>query len=243
MTLINLQIHAIFGTKDCTRSIERAWRGRIARVHTRITVSSTISDIAMARVKRRITRGRQGHSLDHFQSLSPDAIDRLRLLDQLAARIAAIREELAGGRAVVCFLGHLGNWEVLGFLMAVLGYRTDVFPGFYVRDTGLPVPWRVDKPEEVAAVARRQVHLGLRQGVVVANPVPEADEMDRALHDATLRSGLDELHRRGITGKDVTPFLLGWFHEQTAGASLAANVALVRSNARLAAERAEAENG
>ena len=69
---------------------------------------------------------------------------------------------------------------------------------------------------------------------MVANPVPEADEMDRALHDETLRNGLGELHRRGITGKDVTPFLLGWFHEQTQGASLATNVALVLANAELA---------
>jgi pseudouridine-5'-phosphate glycosidase len=71
--------------------------------------------------------------------------------------------------------------------------------------------------------------------VVVANPIAREAEMDRELHDRTLESGLSEVARRGVTGKDVTPFLLGWFHEQTEGASLAANVALVLDNAALAA--------
>ncbi len=77
--------------------------------------------------------------------------------------------------------------------------------------------------------------LGLRQGMVVANPIREVDEMDHAQHQAVLESGLAEVARQGIAGKDVTPFLLGWFHEQTEGASLTANIALVLSNAVLAA--------
>lgn len=120
--------------------------------------------------------------------------------------------------------------------VAVLGFRTDTFPGFYIRDTGLPVPWRVEGPAEVAKVMDRRDALALRQGIVVANPIHEADEMDHVLHQRTLTSGLAAAEHQAVRGKDVTPFLLAWFHEQTKGASLAANVALVRSNARLAAE-------
>ncbi len=124
--------------------------------------------------------------------------------------------------------------------VTVLGFGTDVFPGFYVRDTGLPVPWRVDTAEEVAAIMGQRDLLGLRQAVVVANPIDEAHEMDAEQHRTVLEAGLAEVEKRGITGKDVTPFLLGWFHEETGGASLAANVALVLSNAALAARIASA---
>ena len=127
-------------------------------------------------------------------------------------------------------LERLESWSV-----PVVGYRTDAFAGFYVRDSGVRVPWRVESAEEVAAMMRYRDSLGLSQGVVVANPIDPADEMDPDLHQRTLSAGLDEVSRLGITGKDVTPFLLGFFHEQTHGASLAANVALVLANAGLAA--------
>jgi pseudouridine-5'-phosphate glycosidase len=139
----------------------------------------------------------------------------------------------AGVKSILDVPATLERLESLS--VPVLGFGTDAFPGFYVRDTGLPVPWRVDTTDEVVAVMRHRDLLGLRQGIVVANPVAAADEMHRALHDATLESGLAEVARRGITGKDVTPFLLGWFHEQTHGVSLATNVALVIGNATLAA--------
>jgi pseudouridine-5'-phosphate glycosidase len=77
---------------------------------------------------------------------------------------------------------------------------------------------------------------------VVANPIPDGREMDRDLHDRTLAEALTALHERGISGKDVTPFLLAWFHEHTGGASLAANVALVLANAELAAAIATASS-
>ena len=124
--------------------------------------------------------------------------------------------------------------------MPVLGYRTDRMPGFYVRDTGLPVPWRVDSPDEVAAVIHAREALALPQGLVLAQPVGAQVEMDAGLHDRTLAEGLAEVARRGVTGKDLTPFLLGWFHEHTGGASLAANVALVLANAELGAHVATA---
>lgn len=140
----------------------------------------------------------------------------------------------AGVKSILDVPATLERLESLS--VGVLGFRTDTFPGFYIRDTGLPVPWRVEGPAEVAAVMAQRDRLGLRQGVLVANPIHADDEMDHALHQTTLESGLAAADETGVKGKDVTPFLLAWFHEQTAGASLAANVALVRSNARLAAE-------
>ncbi len=127
----------------------------------------------------------------------------------------------------------------------VLGYGTDAFPGFYRRDAGVPVPWRVDGPAEVAAAwrAHRALSAGTGSGgtgMVLAQPVPVADELDAALHDRLLAEGLARVAARGVTGKDVTPVLLEHFHASSGGASLATNVALVRANAELAARVAVA---
>jgi len=122
----------------------------------------------------------------------------------------------------------------------VLGYRTDAFPGFYRRDSGLPVPWRIDEPAQVAAVWRAHRELGGGSGMVLAQPVPGADEMDAGLHDRLLAEGLALVAARRVTGKDVTPILLEHFHAASGGASLTANVALVRANAELAAQVAVA---
>ena len=117
----------------------------------------------------------------------------------------------------------------------VLGYATDAFPGFYRRDAGVPAPWRVDGPAAVAAVWRAHRALGDGTGMVLAQPVPAADELDAALHDRLLEEGLALVAARGVTGKDVTPVLLEHFHAASGGASLTTNVALVRANAELAA--------
>ncbi|HZG89486.1 MAG TPA: pseudouridine-5'-phosphate glycosidase [Pseudonocardia sp.] len=122
----------------------------------------------------------------------------------------------------------------------VLGYRTDSFPGFYRRDSGHPVPWRVDDPARAAAVWRAHRALGSRSGAVLAQPVPAADELDAGLHDRLLAEGLALLAERRITGKDVTPALLAHFHAGSGGASLHTNLALVRANAELAAQVAVA---
>jgi pseudouridylate synthase len=125
----------------------------------------------------------------------------------------------------------------------VLGYGTDAFPGFYRRDAGLPVAWRVDTPWQVAAVWRAHSALGSGAGMVLAQPVPAADELAADVHDRLLAEGLALLAERGITGKDVTPALLAHFHEGSGGTSLATNLALVVANAELAARVAVALAG
>ena len=125
--------------------------------------------------------------------------------------------------------------------IGVVGYRTERFPGFYLRDSGYPVGWAAPTPQDVAVILRAQDKLGTAgYGLVLANPIDPADELDRQLHDHTLQAGLVAAAEAGVHGKDVTPFLLDFFHRETQGASLAANVALVRGNARLAAEVAAA---
>jgi pseudouridine-5'-phosphate glycosidase len=145
----------------------------------------------------------------------------------------------AGVKSILDVGATLERLETLG--VGVLGYRTDRFPGFYLADSGHDVGWRVDEPDQVAAVlaARERVGTGGR-GIVLANPIDSADELDLGLHDRLLASGLAAVESDGIHGKDVTPYLLDWFHRESAGESLRANVALVRSNARLAAEVASA---
>ncbi len=125
----------------------------------------------------------------------------------------------------------------------VLGYGTDAFPGFYRRDSGVGVPWRVDDPAQVAAAWRAHRDLGGGAGMVLAQPVPAADELDATLHDRLLAEGLYLVAAHGIVGKDVTPALLAHFHDASNGASLAANLALVRANADLAARVAVALAG
>jgi pseudouridine-5'-phosphate glycosidase len=125
--------------------------------------------------------------------------------------------------------------------IAVMGFGTNAFPGFYLVDSGHRLEWRVDTADEVADVVRAHEALGLgRSGLVVANPVPVADQLDPVLHDHVLGRSLAALAASGITGKAVTPFLLDFFHRETAGASLAANVALIGANAELAARIARA---
>jgi pseudouridylate synthase len=140
----------------------------------------------------------------------------------------------AGVKSILDVAATIERLESLN--IGVLGYRTDRFPGFYLRDSGHALHWTAATPAYVADVLRAQDEYGTAQyGMVLANPVPQADELDRDLHDRTLTAGLAAAETAGVQGKDVTPFLLDFFHRETHGASLATNVALVLANARLAA--------
>jgi pseudouridine-5'-phosphate glycosidase len=141
----------------------------------------------------------------------------------------------SGVKSILDVPATLERLETLN--VGVLGYRTDRFPGFYLADSGHPLDWRVDSPAEVAAVLRARSELGTDgYGLLLANPIAAADELDADVHRRVLASALAAAQAAGVQGKDVTPFLLDHFHRETHGASLTANVALVRANARLAAE-------
>ena len=122
----------------------------------------------------------------------------------------------------------------------VVGYGTTTLPAFYTRESDIELDHSVETPEAVAQIVGLRRRLGLAGGVVVANPIPTADAMDRTEIDAAIAEAVAEADAQGITGKDVTPYLLGRIVELTGERSLAANVALVRDNARVAAGIAKA---
>lgn len=150
----------------------------------------------------------------------------------------------AGVKSLLDIAATVERLETLN--VAVAGYRTDRFPGFYRRDGGVALDWSLDTPDEVARAMRARDQLRAAQvagaggALVLANPLPPEAELDEALHDATLASGLADAARQGIKGKAVTPFLLAHFHRETGGESLRVNLEIVRRNARLAAEVAVA---
>jgi pseudouridine-5'-phosphate glycosidase len=146
----------------------------------------------------------------------------------------------AGVKSILDVPATLERMESLS--IGVVGFRTDRFPGFYLTDSGEPVRWRADSPQELAAIAAARRALAVRQALVVVNPLRPEEQVDPALHDRVLAAGLAAAHSAGITGKDVTPYLLSYFHEQTNGASLEANIRLVLNNAALAADIAVASS-
>jgi pseudouridine-5'-phosphate glycosidase len=145
----------------------------------------------------------------------------------------------AGIKSILDVAATLERLETLG--VGVLGYGTDSFPGFYLTDSGHPLDWRMDSPAEVAAVMRARTALGTdKVGLVVANALPIDEQVDPDLHDRVLRAGLTAAAQSGVHGKDVTPFLLDFFHRESGGASLTANIRIILRNAAVAAQIAVA---
>jgi pseudouridylate synthase len=144
----------------------------------------------------------------------------------------------AGAKSILDLPKTLEVLETHG--VPVVGVGTDEFPAFFSRSSGLPVAHRVESAAELARLVSAQRALGLAGGVLVAVPIPAQDAMPEAEIGAIITQALDDADREGVTGKDVTPFLLARINELTGGRSLAANVALIRNNARFAADLAVA---
>jgi pseudouridylate synthase len=148
----------------------------------------------------------------------------------------------AGVKSILDVGATLERLETLG--VTVLGYGSDRFAGFYLSDSGHPVPWRVDSPAEVAAVARARSEVGTDgSAVVVSNALPVDEQLDPELHDRALAAGLARAEAEGIEGKEATPYLLDHLRRETGGASLEANIRLVIRNAELAGRIAAAMAG
>ncbi len=147
----------------------------------------------------------------------------------------------AGVKSILDVGATLERLETLG--VAVAGYRTRRFPGFFVTDGGFDVDWSLDSPVQVAAAMKALDEQAVSRGaLILANPLPADEQLDPALHDRTLAEGLDLLARDHVTGKAVTPFLLAHFHSSTEGRSLAVNVRIILRNAALAAQIASASS-
>jgi pseudouridylate synthase len=141
----------------------------------------------------------------------------------------------AGAKSILDLPKTLEVLETHG--VPVIGVGTDEFPAFFTRTSGLPVDHRVDSPAELAATVRAHRNLSLR-GVLVANPIPEADALEAAEIDARIGEALADAERDGVTRKEVTPYLLARINDLTGGRSLTANIALVKNNAHFAARLA-----
>ncbi|MHA1548812.1 MAG: pseudouridine-5'-phosphate glycosidase [Alphaproteobacteria bacterium] len=144
----------------------------------------------------------------------------------------------AGAKALLDIPKTLEMLETLG--VPVVSYRSDTFPAFWSRSSGLATPLRMDSPQEIAAFADARAQLGFTGGMLVANPVPAADEIPTTEMVPHIEAAINEAMAAGITGKAVTPYLLDAIFRHTSGRSLTTNIALVKNNARLAAAIAAA---
>jgi pseudouridine-5'-phosphate glycosidase len=153
--------------------------------------------------------------------------------DLIALSRLAVAVVTAGAKAILDLPRTVEMLETLG--VPVVGFGTSEFPAFYRRSSGLRVDTRVDSIAGVAAVINAHMALGLGSGVLVANPIPEEDELSRDLYEKALATALTDVETRGLSGREITPFLLDRLRVLTGGDSVRANVALLRNNARVAA--------
>jgi pseudouridylate synthase len=140
----------------------------------------------------------------------------------------------AGAKSILDIAKTLEVLETHG--VPVLGYRTDDFPAFFARTSGHKVDHRFESPRELAEVISVQRRLGLDTGLLIANPVPEAEALPTAAVEAQIEEACRDAEAAGVSGKELTPFLLARINEVSGGQSLRANIALIKSNATLAAE-------
>lgn len=221
------------------QGVRKASRRDLASVFARretaaTTVATTMIGADWAGIRVFATGGTGGVHRGAAQTMDVSAD-----LYELARTSVAVVS--AGVKSILDIGKTLEYLETLG--VPVLGYGTDTFPAFYTRDSGFPVTDRVDGPEEVAAVLKARWDSGLGGGVLVANPVPESAALAPEFINKVIDTAVEEAAQQGITGKEVTPFLLGRIVELTDGRSLETNIALVRSNARVAGEIAVALAG
>ncbi len=140
----------------------------------------------------------------------------------------------AGAKAILDLPKTIEALETLG--VPVIVYRSDEVPAFWSRESGVPAPLRYDSAKDIAQFVRAQRALGMRAGALVANPIAAGDEIPRAEMEGYIEAAVREAEGAGIRAKAVTPWLLERIGQLTKGRSLAANIALVKSNARLGAE-------
>lgn len=144
----------------------------------------------------------------------------------------------AGVKSVLDIPATLERLETLS--VPVIGYKTNKFPAFWLTDSGYTLDWHLDSAAEIALAMKAQDELGHGQGIVVANPIPLEKQWDPSEHDRVLAIAFDAAKKAGVTGKAVTPFLLGFIVEESGGKSLEVNLDLARNNVLVAGEIAKA---
>lgn len=196
------------------------------------TVASTSAVAAAAGIRVFATGGLGGVHRDAGTTFDESA-------DLVTLARTPIAVVCAGVKSILDVGATLERLETLG--VAVVGFRSRRFPGFYLTDSGFDLDWSVESAAEAARIVRAAAAHGMHRGaVVIANPLPVDEQLDPELHDRVLASGLSTMERAGVTGKAVTPFLLAHFHSTTRGRSLDVNVRIILRNAALAGEIAAA---
>jgi pseudouridine-5'-phosphate glycosidase len=223
----------LLGSDESVRKVSVRDLGHVVATggHGATTVASTMRLAGLAGIEVFVTGGLGGVHRGAESSMDVSAD-----LTELSRTPVAVVS--AGVKSILDIERTLEVLETLG--VPVVGVGTDDFPSFFSRSSGVPVPMRVDSPEEVAALARATWDLGLDCGIAVANPVPPEDEMPREEIDEVIARALADADRLGLRGKDITPYLLGRIVELSGGRSLETNIALVRHNARVGAAVATA---
>ena len=143
----------------------------------------------------------------------------------------------AGVKSVLDIAATLERLESLS--VPVIGWQTKEFPAFWLTKSGLTIDWSLESTDQITQVMKSQDELGHGQGIVIANPIPEELQWDPAEHDRVLQIAFKAAEAAGISGKAVTPFLLGFIVEESRGRSLEVNLDLARNNVRLAGEIAK----
>ena len=165
-----------------------------------------------------------------------DTFDESADLSTLA--VTPITVVSAGVKSVLDIPATLERLETLS--VPVIGYKTNKFPAFWLTDSGYTLDWQLDSAAEIAAAMKAQDALGHGQGIVVANPIPIQKQWDPKEHDRVLAIAFEAAKKAGVTGKAVTPFLLGFIVEESGGKSLEVNLDLARNNVLVAGEIAKA---
>jgi pseudouridine-5'-phosphate glycosidase len=195
------------------------------------TVAATSALAAKAGIRVFATGGLGGVHRGFADSLDESA-------DLTALSRTPVTVVSAGVKSILDIPATLERLETLG--VAVVGYRTNRFPAFYLTDSGQDLDWRLDSPEEIAAVMAARDRLGDTSALLVANPLPPGKQLDPAAHDQALADALTAAEAAGIRGKAVTPYLLSHMQRATKGASVAVNLDVARGNIALAARIATA---
>ncbi|MBK8616371.1 MAG: pseudouridine-5'-phosphate glycosidase [Anaerolineales bacterium] len=197
----------------------------VKKAHGGTTVAGTMFAANMAGIKVFATGGIGGVHKESAFDISTD----LHALSNIPMIVVC-----AGAKAILDLPATLEYLETMG--VPVIGYKTDEFPAFYSRESGLNVSARLDSPEEIAEYAKAHWDLGMRSAILVTNPVPEADAISKSEMEPIIAKASAEAIKQGIHGQKLTPFLLGRISELTEGKSLRTNLALLLNNARLAAQ-------
>jgi pseudouridine-5'-phosphate glycosidase len=191
------------------------------------TVASTMILAAMAGIKVFATGGIGGVHRGAQQTFDISAD-----LQELANTDVAVI--CAGAKSILDIGLTLEYLETQG--VPVVGYQTDMLPAFYTRESDFGVDYRLDEPKQIADAMAAKWEIGLKGGLVIANPIPEQYALDKDMIDQVIKDAVAEMDDKGISGKDSTPFLLAKVAEKTEGSSLAANIQLVFNNAKLASQ-------